>query len=85
MITRRCRGGHSEWELVEKRRPAECEHEQKAGEGVCRRGRVQEREVERERWLMLSTDRKSAELKPSVIEPKSKRGHRKNCWRGKLR
>lgn len=68
MRTRRCRGGHSKWELVEKRRPAECEHEQKA-----RRGRVQGREVEKASAHAKHSHRKSAELKPSVIEPKSKR------------
>lgn len=67
MITRRCRRGNSKWELVEKKRPTECEHEQRTEEGGGQKGR----------WtlLMLSTDRKSAELTPSVNEPQRRRGY----------
>lgn len=37
-MTGRCRRGHSKWELVEKTRPAECEHEQRTGDGGRERG-----------------------------------------------
>lgn len=73
LVTRRCRG-HSEWELAQKKRPAECEHEQRTGEAGSMRGR------KRKWWLTLGTDRKSAEL--SVNEPQSRGGRRKLVERG---